>query len=333
MPEDARISPMLVKGSDDETWQQWRERWQKFDNLAENVKDILQSAETDKVIWNISVKHNLNLNQTAFISRSVRLYFFGELPLEDFPKYFIDNIGVSREVAEDITHTLAKKIIKKQIKKKGVENLSIEKALEKYPKIKEQLLTDEPLRIAGQVRPRPGTVENWITDYRLAVGAGKHTAIERGNYLFHGVNTKRLSDQERRRVAIVLKSLDENVLLSIDPEEEKIIFPSESPDKRSLTGSSGASGSQTGRKKESFTASNNSVSGVSPEALRLQRSFADKVASGKLDLSTVKNLKNASPAGRKDSNVKGDKKRQPLGFVSFSSGQRLPTENDGGNEL
>jgi hypothetical protein len=68
-------------------------------------------------------------------------------------------------------------------------------------------------------------VRNWLRAYRDSVGARKHSAIERGQFLFQSENTKKLPSQEREKVSVILKSFDENETLTIDTDKQEIIFP------------------------------------------------------------------------------------------------------------
>jgi hypothetical protein len=56
------------------------------------------------------------------------------------------------------------------------------------------------------------------------MGGGKHSSIDRGNYLYHSENGKKLTPIERQKISLILKSLEENISLAIDPDEQKIIF-------------------------------------------------------------------------------------------------------------
>ena len=105
--------------------------------------------------------------------------------------------------------------------------LTIQEALQQYPDAGEQDLTLNPLKLkyfANSVRP---SIKNWITDFHDNMGAGKHSAIDRGNYLFHSENGKKLTPVERQKLSAILKSLDEKTPISFNPESKKIIFQNE----------------------------------------------------------------------------------------------------------
>jgi hypothetical protein len=111
--------------------------------------------------------------------------------------------------------------VKQQAK---IDNLALGKALEKYPNLGEQAVTLNLLKIQGSLALVKPSIKNWINDYHSALGSGKHSTIDRGNYLFHSENGKRLTPGERQKVSLVLKSLDEESLLEIDGDAQQIIF-------------------------------------------------------------------------------------------------------------
>ncbi len=122
-------------------------------------------------------------------------------------------------------------VVKQQAK---IDKLALAKALEKYPNLGEQAITSNPLKLRYFPTPVKSSIKNWITDYHDALGAGKHETMDRGNYLFHSENGKKLTPFERQKVSLVLKSLDEEMPLDIDGQAQKIVFevPVEKPVER-----------------------------------------------------------------------------------------------------
>jgi hypothetical protein len=102
--------------------------------------------------------------------------------------------------------------------------ISILKAIQQYPQLGEQLITSSPIKLKifpQSVRP---SIKNWIEDYRSTMGAQRHGMMERGNYLFHSENTKNLISGDRKKLAEILRSLDEDVALKVDPERQELVF-------------------------------------------------------------------------------------------------------------
>lgn len=102
--------------------------------------------------------------------------------------------------------------------------MSLNEALQKFENLGEQLITGSPLKLKilpGAVRP---SIKNWIMDYHQALGAGAHETMDRGNYLYHSENGKKLTTGERQKLAVVLKSLDESELLAVDSGKQEVLF-------------------------------------------------------------------------------------------------------------
>ena len=61
---------------------------------------------------------------------------------------------------------------------------------------------------------------NWkirllLHDYIQSVGVGQHSNIERLDYLYHSSNAIKLKESERKLLAEILKSYDEEIMLPI----------------------------------------------------------------------------------------------------------------------
>lgn len=98
-------------------------------------------------------------------------------------------------------------------------------ALSKYENLGNQLITNERIKIKSQPEPVRPSLLYWIKYYRDELGIGHHSTVDRGNFLFRSENGKRLTAQERERVNLVLKSVEENYPVDIDTERSEIIFP------------------------------------------------------------------------------------------------------------
>lgn len=103
--------------------------------------------------------------------------------------------------------------------------LPLLKAMSEYRHLSEQLITNEKIKLRASpemVRPSLG---NWLRSYREEIGIGFHETAQRGNFLFQSQNGKRLSNGERARINLILKSVEEEYPLEIDITHETIIFP------------------------------------------------------------------------------------------------------------
>ena len=109
-------------------------------------------------------------------------------------------------------------------------SLSIEDAMEKYPRVGEQLVTSAPIVLKPFPQPVRPSIKNWIADYHHALGVGEHGIMERGSYLYNNPNTRTLTESERQKVALILKSVDDNTPLAIDAEKQEVSFERQTTD-------------------------------------------------------------------------------------------------------
>jgi len=116
------------------------------------------------------------------------------------------------------------KNIKKIEEKRKEIKLSLSDAMVQYPKVGEQSVGSEQIKLRYFPTPVRPSIKNWITDFHDGMGAGKHSPMDRGNFLFHSENGKRLNSADRQKLGIILRSLDEQTLLTIDGDAQVIIF-------------------------------------------------------------------------------------------------------------
>ncbi len=105
------------------------------------------------------------------------------------------------------------------------ERLPLLKAMSQYRRLNEQLLTSGKIKLKTSTEPARPTLGNWLKVYREELGIGFHETALRGNFLFQSQNCKRLSSDERARLNLILKSLEEEFPLEIDTKAEVIVFP------------------------------------------------------------------------------------------------------------
>lgn len=108
---------------------------------------------------------------------------------------------------------------------KGVLKLPLLKALSEYPRLGDQLITNEKIKIKSQAEPVRPSLTNWIHYYREELGIGFHDQVTRGHFLFQSENGKRLSAEERERINLILKSIEEEFPIDIDADRQTIVFP------------------------------------------------------------------------------------------------------------
>ncbi|EKE19849.1 MAG: hypothetical protein ACD_8C00096G0002 [uncultured bacterium] len=108
--------------------------------------------------------------------------------------------------------------------KNSLAKSTLVKAIADFPHLAEQNITDSQIKLRSLPTPVRPSIKNWIKDFHDSLGARKHSPIDRGNFLFHSDNAKKLSPVDRQKLGTILKSLDEETLLTIDTENEKVVF-------------------------------------------------------------------------------------------------------------
>jgi hypothetical protein len=102
--------------------------------------------------------------------------------------------------------------------------LSLTDALKQFPEAGEQLITSEKIKLTNFPEPVRPSIKNWLADYTFTVGHGSHDSIARGNYVFHTPNTIRLSNQDREKLAYILKAQDEGLSVTVNTNLKQIVF-------------------------------------------------------------------------------------------------------------
>ncbi len=123
--------------------------------------------------------------------------------------------------------------IKEELKKetltdsKSIIQLTIKEIFKKYPETRKQPIGRNNLFSKEKQREVPPSIENWIEDYVSNLGYRAHNSLERGEYLFHSLNPRKLESSDRNNLSQLLKSFDEGTPLLVDKDNKKIIFQKE----------------------------------------------------------------------------------------------------------
>ena len=104
-------------------------------------------------------------------------------------------------------------------------SLPLLQAVSQYPKLSEQILSTERIHIHGQLETVRPSLGNWIRAYRNDLGVGYHDPMLRAKFLFDSENGKKLSSEERERINLIVRSVEDNVALDVDTETMEIVFP------------------------------------------------------------------------------------------------------------
>lgn len=226
------VSP--EKNPDNEIDGQFENILEKIDSLPEEIKDKFFSYKIGSVILEIGKKFNLQLLQMADISRAIRSYYFGEIKLEDMPAVLAREIPIDLAKAQEISRMVIQKIINdtsvEQATQAKLAQMTVADALKAYPEVGEQLITSEKIVLKNFPDPVRPCLKNWLADFTFTLGRDKHTAMDRGIYLFQSANGKRLNSQDRNKLAYILKAFDENLPVAINKDTKQIVFgPSPQP--------------------------------------------------------------------------------------------------------
>lgn len=219
----------VTKNPNEENYDQIVKRHEKFLTLSEPIQNKLSSLETSAKIQEIGKVFGLELLRLAEISRAIRNYYFGEVKPENFAAIFAKEMNIDADKAGKIAKVVIEKIIHDKSQEIAyqdrLEKITLPEALKKYPEIMEQSVTSEKISLRGFSEPARPSVKNWLADYAFNLGHGTHSAIERGNFIFHGVNGKNLSNPDRQKLAYLLKAYDENVPVTVNKDMKQMIFP------------------------------------------------------------------------------------------------------------
>lgn len=267
----------ITKNPDDENREQIIMRQEKFLSLLENVQNKLASGNTGIKIQNIGKRFNLELLQLADISRAIRSYYFGELKIEDMPFYLAKEIPIDLIKAKEITNIVLQQIINDDSQEKTyqakLDTLTLSDAIKTYPEIGEQTITTNRIYLMSFPDPVRPSIKNWLADYTYNLGHEKHNSIVRGNYLFHTKNTEQLSATDRQKLASILKSFDENTLITVNKEIKQIVFSLETRDTSELSSNNSQPQFRNSAPAEQITSANK-ISFSSPQKLAYEKNSA-----------------------------------------------------------
>ncbi len=216
------------------------EDWDKLRALSLKDQDILTSKEIFLQLQFLQKKFGLNNASVAYISLFIRKIFFKEMTLQECEVKIASMLemigGRDPHQAKDIVLFIQNNILtiepklviqneEEMTSKKTALSIPLLQALSRYERLGNQLITKERIRIKSQSDPVRPSLSYWIKCYRDELGVGHHDSVVRGNFLFRSENGKKLSSEDRERVSLLIKSIEENLPLTIDTEHQEILFP------------------------------------------------------------------------------------------------------------
>lgn len=296
--------------------EEYKSIWKKYLALPQIKQDILTDSQMPQRIQRLQMQFRIDENTVGGISLFIRKIFFGELSLSEaeakIGAMLMQSGGGDPNQAREITEFIEKEILTIQPKpqaeeaeeteyeeekqKAAMTNLPLLQALSKYEQLGQQVITSEKIKLKTQIEPVRPSLINWLKYYRDELGIGQHSSVERGEFLFRSENGRKLSGEERERISLVLKSVEEHLPIAIDTQRQEIIFPASQ-------GMTINTGRQSNAVLSNTTAGQPVFPSVAPSAQGRNAYF-----------------ENQKPAPQKSSATPGS--------VSFSAGHIFPSEKE-----
>lgn len=132
---------------------------------------------------------------------------------------------VKRKIVEWEPWMLERPEAEEEERETTIASMPLLQALGEYPKLGEQPVTEARIAVPGKQDPVRPSLSNWIRAYRGELGVGYHEPTVRAKFLFDSANGKRLSSEERERLNVIIRSIEENEPVDIDTKREAIVFP------------------------------------------------------------------------------------------------------------
>jgi hypothetical protein len=244
LPEDQRIkmqaTPMLASvhwSFEDDTIKDSELWFEEFNRLDLAIRYGLGEKQVSQAILSFAKKYDIYKKEyIGEISRIIREVYSRNLREEDIRRRLVEKINLKPNeldlAMEDLKQIvlLVKELGRKaeQKEKKELasqyEYLNISNIIQAYPPALQQIITSQPIKLEAYNQFVHPSVKNWLDDYREKMGTGKHTSMQRNQYLFDTENTKKLSAIERQKVAELIESYDEGRQMIFDKANKKIEF-------------------------------------------------------------------------------------------------------------
>lgn len=235
------------------------DEWQiKIEGLPEKAQAWLTSLDAAKNNKEIAKKHGLPKEMNPILAEITGQAILKEISLRSLPEVLGQKLKINsaeaRKIAEDIAilqlspikdslpelRTLVESLGGSLPRNENAENRNesektkmperekesmlpqkpLREAVEKNRSILDQLITLNPLKLDDSenlVRP---TLRNWLKDYIAKKGSGRHSSLQRNEFLFGSENGRKLEMPERTLLSKILESYDEpSVRLPLSDEK------------------------------------------------------------------------------------------------------------------
>lgn len=146
----------------------------------------------------------------------------GEVPKEK-PKKLVEQLLKREEVMEEIKRK--EEAEERERMADTTVQGTIESLIKQFPVIeKQQIGNQESITIEDISIPMKPLIKYWLKDYRNKSSIYRNSNIERIKYVYHDKNTKNMNEEERRQLSLILKSIDDEILLPYSTKLKKIDF-------------------------------------------------------------------------------------------------------------
>lgn len=85
----------------------------RYKNLPDELKEAIDSVETDEIIWAIGQKHLLHVDQIGLLSKGLGYVILGLIHPRDFRNFLKEKLAISDDEANLIIYDLNKEILDK----------------------------------------------------------------------------------------------------------------------------------------------------------------------------------------------------------------------------
>lgn len=100
----------------------------------------------------------------------------------------------------------------------------LENLLVKYPIVGDQMIGGRDITVKGLPTLMRPVIKCWVDDYLRKSDVRFRNNLERIRYVCHDRNTRQMNSEERRQLMLVLKSIDQEVMLPFSVAKGRIDF-------------------------------------------------------------------------------------------------------------
>lgn len=207
--------------------------------LSQEEQNFITSDFVTFSLETIEKEFKISNESVQEITLTIRKFYFKEISRQEVFALLDRNPVFAKHTQRDALYTFIDKNLlsytipagyversfedaEKVFDNKNITPLSLKKAIEKYPRIMNQRVTDADIVFRGSNGPSVPSVKNWITAYHQEMGSGQHEPFERSDFLFHNKSALLLSQNERNVLSEILRSLDEESDLPVNIDTQVV---------------------------------------------------------------------------------------------------------------